>query len=463
MTAETRGDDAPRRSLALGDRLAGMGETFTSLKEPEYALYFTGSFAFFMAMQMQLLLRNFLAFDLTGKAVSLAIIAVGGGVVLLVMAPVGGVFADRLDKRKLLVTTEALVALLSLAVTVLIFTDLITFWQLAAVSPILAGLFSFIMPTRQALVPNLVPKHKLGNAISLQMGGTTLTQVVAPALAGLLIAPLGVGAVFGITTVMFALAAASDTRLPRHGLVGSGEPKRFREDLAGGFGYIAAHRTIALLLVASLAMPLFAFPVQQMLPVFAEDVFGRGAGVLGVLSAMLGLGGLTGALISANLDRQPRKGLLLFIGGMGMGAFMLAYSVSPTFWIALPLLAGMGTGQMLFNATNSTSIQAMLTSEVRGRVMSVMMMSFGMMPLGVIPVAIASDTIGPRAALAMSASLLLVCLATFFAVSGRLRGLRIERATEARLSRVQAAELVAAGKLTKEQAAALTGEGEAAG
>jgi len=456
-----------RRSPAWNPliRLRGrsFGGTFTSLQEPEYAWYTAGSFSFFMAMSMQLLLRNFLAFDLTDSAVSLAVIAIAGGVVLLVLAPIGGTFADRLNKRTVLVTCEVLTTLLSLWITVMILTDLVRFWHLVLVSPILAGLFAFIMPARQALVPSLVPQHKLTNAVSLQMGGNTLTQIIAPALAGILIAPLGTGVVFAVTTVMFAVAAITDTRLPRYGMVANEEPKEFVKDFIDGFGYIRQHGTIGLLLVASLMMPLFAFPVQQMLPVFAKDVFGGGGATLGLLAAMVGVGGLVGALISANMDSQPRKGRLMMIGGATMATFMLAFTLSPWFILALVMLAGMGTGQMVYQATNNTAIQTMLTSEVRGRVMSVMMMSFGVMPLGVVPVALATDYIGPRFALGMAAVGLMLSLTTYFALAGRVRNLRIEQATESRLSEIQAAGLVAEGKLTREEAEQMLSEGASAG
>ena len=170
----------------------------------------------------------------------------------------------------------------------------------------------------------LVPQHKLANGISLEMGGSTLTQIIAPAFAGVMIAPIGTGGVFAITTGLLALAAITDTRLPRHGLVGNETPGRMREDLAGGLSYIRSHRAVALLLVGALIVPVFGFPVQAMLPVFADEVFNRGAVGLGLLAAMLGVGGLIGALTSAQMDRQPRKGPLMMIGSGMMAAFMLA-------------------------------------------------------------------------------------------------------------------------------------------
>ncbi len=142
---------------------------------------------------------------------------------------------------------------------------------------------------------------------------------------------------------------------------------------------------------------------------------------------------------------------------------MLAFTLSPWFLLALVMLSAMGTGQMVYQATNNTAIQTMLTSEVRGRVMSVMMMSFGVMPLGVAPVALATDYIGPRFALAMCAGGLMLSLATYFALAGRVRHLCVEQAPASRLSEIQAAGLVAEGKLTREEAEQMLGEGSVAG
>src|SRR5690606_29849687 len=147
--------------------------------------------------------------------------------------------------------------------------------------------------------------------------------------------------------------------------------------------------------------------IRQVLAVFAEDVYDMGGTGLGLLAAASGVGGLTGAMISANLDNQPQKGRLMFIGGLIMGSFILAFAVSPNFIIALIFLVAMGVGQMLFQATNNTAIQAQLPPEVRGRVMSVLMMSFGLMPLGVVPVTLAADSIGAPAAVGISACVLL--------------------------------------------------------
>ncbi len=340
-------------------------------------------------------------------------------------------------------------------------TDAIVFWQLVAAALITGGVFAVNMPARQAMVPQLVPQHKLMNAISLQMGGMNLTRIVGPAAAGLLIAPLGVGGVYLITAALFALAVASEFQLPAHGMVATtGERGSFREDLLGGFSYIARQPLMRLLIVTGLLMPLFSFPVQQLLPVFAEDVFAgdpfESSTALGILAASTGVGGLAGALISANLDAAPRKGRIMLVGGVVMGIFLIAFAATDAFFVALLFLALANTGSMLFMTTNNTVIQASVDREVRGRVMSVLLMSFGVMPLGVIPVTVAADAFGAPVAIAGAAAVMLTVLLLFFAVSATLRRLEIAALGEAVLSPAQAARLVAEGRISGEEAERLT-------
>lgn len=438
----------------------GLGSsTFASLSEPEYLWYFAGNIAFFMGMQMQFVLRGYLAFELTDAASALGLVSASIALPMLVSAPFGGVVADRVNKRNLLIITQSVAAAASMLIAVLILMDLIRFWHLIAISVATGGVFSFNMPARQALVPLLVPRHKMQNAISLQMGGMNLTRIIAPSVAGLLIAPIGLGWVYMITFFLFVLAVASEFHLPKVGMGGEVPPvTKFFEDFAAGFRYIAQHRTIAMLLAAGSVIPLLGFPVQMLLPVFAKDVYGMGPSGLGLLATMTGVGGLIGALYSATLDRIAAKGRIMMIGGFAMGTFLVAFALSPWFVGALLFLALANIGQMLFMSTNNTVIQSNLPGEIRGRVMSVMMMSFGIMPFGVLPISLLADQVGAPRAIGASSVVLLVVLGGMFFLTAKLRNLRMEQFATARLSPVQAARLVAQGRLTPEEAARMTGE-----
>ena len=412
----------------VGSRRArGWTSTFTSLSERDYAWYFAGNFAFFMGMQMQMILRGYLALKLTNVAIALGLVAASVAIPMMLVAPFGGTVADRVDKRKLLIISQTGSAIAALIMALLILSDAVEFWHLLVMSLVTGTIMSFNMPARQAIVPQLVPQHKLMNAISLQQAGMNLTRILAPATAGLLIGPFGVGVVYLITFVLFLVAVASEFHLPVHGMKAIRKKAPFREDFLGGFKYIRDHRMIALLLSLGLVFPLLGFPLQQMLPVFARDVFNDdGGSKLGLLAASQGIGGLAGAMIAANLGGFPQKGKLMLVGGLWMGGLFIAFTQMSMFIPALFMLALGNVGGMIFQTTNNTVIQSNIPAEVRGRVMSVMMMSFGLMPLGVLPVAAAADRFGPDVAVAGSSTLLLVALVAFFTLSRRLRTLRTD-------------------------------------
>ena len=445
------------------------GATFASLREREFAWYFAGNAAFFMAMQMQFVLRAQLAYDLTGQASALGIVTAGASIPMIFIAPVGGLIADRVNKRTLLIATQTAAALVSLSTTLLILTGLIAYWHLFLLSFSAGAIFSLNMPARQALVPLLVPQHMLTNAVSLQMSGMNLTRILAPALGGLLIAPLGavgvgagggVGWVYALTFVLFAVAVASEFRLPVHGMKAEPEEAEgFREGLTSGFRFVARTPVIAMLLAAGMLMPFFAFPVQVMLPVFADEVFGAGGGAgFGLLMGAGGVGGLIGTIISANLDREPRKGRIMFAGAIVMGGFLIAFGSTGSFALGLLFMAASNVGQMLFMSSNNTAVQAITPEDLRGRVMAIMLMSFGVMPLGTVPLTLAADAIDNAPAVVVASMIvMLLVLALAFAFVPRFRNLRLDVAEDAAISAVRAATLVAAGELTRDEADRLMG------
>ena len=432
-------------------RLPG-SSTFASLGEPEFRWYFAGTLGFFMAMQMQFVLRGYLAFQLTDSATALGLMAVSITLPMLLVAPIAGVVADRVNKKTLLMLTQAFAATASFVVTALILADLLRFWHLIVVSIVTGVVFSFNMPTRAAIVPLLVPQQKLMNAVSLQAGGQNLTRIVAPAMGGVLIAPLGAGWVYGLTGLFFIVAVLSELRLPAHGLTSAAKGTKFFKEFSDGLHYVTHDRLLGMLVLMSMLVPFFSFPAQQLLPIFAEDVFEQGASGLGFLAAMSGLGGFAGAMVSANMDRQPAKGRLMFLGGMLMAVFLCLFALVPYLGLAMLLLAAANVGQMLCQNTNNAVIQAKSPPELRGRINSLMLMSFGLMPLGVLPVTALADEVGVQHAVALSSGALIVILLALYGLVRPLRQLRLGALAATELSAVQAATLVAEGKISAEEA-----------
>ncbi|MSQ30947.1 MAG: MFS transporter [Dehalococcoidia bacterium] len=449
----------PDQPATVADEAAprGVRRTFAALGERDFAVYFAGNLAFFLAMQMDQLMRGFYAFQMTGTAAALGLIAISSGVPLLFVSAFGGVIADRYSKRKVLLIVQTTIAITNAIFAIMIAAGIVEFWHLLAGSVVQAVLMSVAMPVRNAIVPQLVPRHQLMNAVSLQMGGMNLTRIVGPAIAGVIIAPFGVGVAWWMVVALYALSTATIFRLPSHGMASERTRQRVLTEVKDGFAYILRTPIMRLLLLTALVMPLFAFPVQTIMPVFAEQVFRRDSTGLAILMSASGIGGLTGAVLAASLESVSTKGRLMLAGSVAQGALFIAFALSPQFWPAVVLLALASIGGTLFMTTNNSIIQALVPEEFRGRVMSVMMMSFGIMPLGVVPMALLADRLGASRAVTLTSVTMLCAVAIVFAISPQLRGLRVTPHRRAELSPAQAAALVAEGRISREQADRLSG------
>jgi len=401
---------------------SGWRATFVSLSVPEYALYFWGMLAFFSGMNMMIVLRGYLVYDLTGSSNALAAIMLSVSLPMLVFAPIGGVITDRVDRRSLMLAAQLAVAFVNLINTVLILTGAVAFWNLLIMSVASGIAFSFNMPARQAAMPNLVPRHMLMNAISLGSSAMNATRIVAPAVGGLLIAPIGIGGGFAVLTALYFLSAALTLGLPKMPPKDRDTQVTFFSDFKGGFSYIRGDRLVLGLLLLGTIPMIFAMPYQTMLPVFAKDVWDVGPTGLGALQAMGGVGGLVGTLITANMDSSPRKGWIMLAAACMSGVFLIAFSYS-IFGIALAMIACVGLLTMVFMTVNNTMITTLIPDSVRGRVSSVLMMTFGLMPLGVVPAGILAEIIGVEAVTAIGAGLLILTVLITYAIFPQFRTL----------------------------------------
>ncbi len=404
--------------------LTGWRQTFASLLEhPVFATYYVGNVGFFFGMNMMIILRGWLVFQLTERASALGLIMASVALPMLVLAPIGGVVADRVDKRTLLIWTQSTLTLVNFVNTVLVWTGAIEFWHLLVMSVLSGAAFSFNMPGRQALVPTLVPRERLMNAMSLTTAAMNASRVVAPALGGALIEPLGMGGAFAVCTAFYAVAVVTTAMLPPAPPVGREAEFTFFEDFKGGFAYIRGDQLVLGLLLFATVPAVFAMPYQTLMPVFADEVWEVGEVGLGLLQAAAGLGGLAGALVVANLDSYPRKGRLLIWSTVAFGAFVAAFALSPSFYPALLFIAGTGLVSMVGMTVTNTSIQLVIPDHVRGRVMSVMMMTFGLMPLGSVPASFLADAIGSPLTTALGAGLLVASALLIFQAIPGFRGL----------------------------------------
>lgn len=419
----------PRPSPAA----SGWKATFASLSVPEYSLYFGGMVAFFFGMNMMIVLRGYLVYDITRSEIALAMIMLTVALPMLVMAPIGGVIADRVDRKQMMIWAQVAVFALNLINTVLIIAGVIEYWHLLVLSTLSGIAFSFNMPARQAAIPNLVPRELLMNAMSLGSSAMNGTRIIAPAIGGLLIAPIGIGGGFAVLTAMYGLAIVFTFGLPAMPPQGREAQLTFFSDFRAGFSYIRGNRLVLGLLLIGTVPMIFSMPYQTLLPVFASDVWHVGSTGLGVLQAMSGVGGLIGGLAVANMDRYPFKGRVMLMAAMGTGVFLIAFALSPAFGVALPFLILVGLASMVFMTVNNTVVTSVIPDYIRGRVMSVMMMSFGLMPFGAVPASIAAAYIGTPAVVAIGGGLLMATVGAGYLLFPQFRSLdgaiQVERAS----------------------------------
>lgn len=401
--------------------LTGWGRTFSSLSgNRDFTFLFAGNIGFFFGMQMMMILSGWLVIDRWDNAAYLGYVMATAAIPMLVLAPIGGVVSDRVDKRKLILATQCVLVVTSSLVSVLILTGAIEFWHLLVITPVSGAAFSFNIPGRQALVAILVPRDRLMNAISLSTAAMNASRIVAPPMAGLLVVPIGIGGAYIVATACYASAAAATVFLP------PSRPRRLREftfleDFAGGFQYIRSSALLMGLLLFATVPMIFAMPYQTLLPVFADDVWNVGSAGFGVMQASAGVGGLIGAFVVANLDDYRRKGTLMVGTALAFGALLFLFALSPWFGLALGLMAVLGFVSMTFMTVNNAAIQMVIPDEVRGRVMSVMMMTFGLMPLGAVPAGIAAQSVGAPPVVAVGAVLFVISTLGIFAANPSLR------------------------------------------
>lgn len=399
------------------------GGPFASLHHQQFRWLYISNIAFFFAMNGQFLVRSILAYELTGSKLALGAINLMVAIPMLVVSPFGGVIADRVEKRNLIMIGQGLLLFNELVVLVLLLTNRLEFWHLLVVVFFMGCLFPFIMPARQAIVANIVGRQGLSNAMALQMGGMNAARVVGPVLAGGIVAITNVKWVYVMAVILYGLALLSMTRVSRSFPADGAGKKPVLSELVGGIRYVAGDAPIRALMLLSIIPMLLAMPFQSLLVVFAVDIWKVGDGGLGLLQAFAGVGGILGSFYVAWAGESPRKLRLMMSSLLAFAGTLFLFAFSPWFLLALPLVLVADVFANIFNTTNGTIIQMLIPDEVRGRVMSLMMMTFGLTPLGTVPVSVVAEAYGVRVAVASASIATAVLAIIIYFASRALRGI----------------------------------------
>ena len=394
---------------------------FNALANREFRILWFGMLPSMFALQMGSVVIGFVAYDITGIAAVLGLIAAGMGIPMFSLSLIGGVVADRVRKRNVVLISQTAVGIAVTAIGVLILTDRIEIWHLFIMALIQGTSFAFNMPARQAYIAEVVPRDALMNAVALNNAGMSMSRIAGPAAAGLLISipTIGSGGVFLLMGAMYAIAITALFWVPP----GTAHPSKRSgaQQLKDGLRYVKGHPVLRILLLLALAPIVLGMPYVQIMPVFAEDVFDVGASGLGTLMALNGVGALIGSLIIASAGNVQRRGMLQLGLGVTFGISLAVFAFSPSYVVALIailVVGGAGSGYMTLN---NTLLIMNAGPEYHGRVMSLGMMSFSMMPLGSVPISWIVDQIGAPLTIGVSGIALAAVVGTVAFLSGNYR------------------------------------------
>jgi MFS family permease len=392
-----------------------------SLRYPQFRWVYASNVTFFFAMNGQFIVRSILAYRLTDNAFSLGLVNLAVALPMLVFSPFGGVVADRVERRRLILAAQSALLATEFVIFALILTDRIEFWHLVAVVFLMGVIFPFNFPARQAIVANIVGREGLANATALNMGGMNAARVAAPVLAGFLVTLISVKGAYAVSMALYVLALLAMTRVDRSPPDPNVQRKSVMGDLWDGVRYVRDDHPVRALMALSLIPILLAMPFQTLLVVFTTDVWEVGDAGLGALQAVAGFGGILGSVYVAWRGETRRKLRMMMSTLLAFAGTLFLFALSPWFALALPLVLISDVFASIFNTVNSTTINLIIPDAVRGRVMSLMMMTFGLTPLGTVPVSAAAEAWGAPAAVAGASALTAVLAVIFYFLSPSLR------------------------------------------
>ena len=383
-------------------------QTFRSLRHRNFRWFWLSTAGQAMAQGMQFLILGWLVLDLTDSVSKLGLTVFFYGIPNLTLVLFGGIFADRINRQKLLVASQMGVTLTVFVVATLTITNLVAVWQIYAASFLLGTLHAINMPTRLAMVVNLVDRDDIMNAVVLNAAVMNTGRIIGPALAGGIIELVGIGPALYINASCY-LMAAGFVLLIRN--FGQGQPARragvFR-DLLAGLDYFRKTPVVFTIIGVGFAFGFFGMPHIQVMPAFAKEVLGAGAAKAGLLITAAGLGSLLANVFLSLLGNFRHKNWLL-IGSVLLFEFSLfLFAWSQWFWLSWAILLFVGVGSISYISLGTTVLQLSVPSELQGRVMSLWYVSAGLMFIGSLPMAVVADLVSWPLALAGGAVISLV-------------------------------------------------------
>ena len=369
-----------------------------SFHHRDYRLFFSGQFISLVGTWMQQVAQSWLVYRLTGSSLSLGLVGFAGQFPVFLLAIFGGVMADRLNRRSVLVGTQVAAMLQAAVMAWLTFAGHIQVWEVMLLAALLGTVNAVDIPTRQSFVVELVGKKDLHNAIALNSSMFNLARILGPSVAGVLLAMVGEGWCFTLNAVSFLAVIVC---LLRMGVPRRPAPEKIvsmREHLREGFAYAWETKAVRSVLLLLGVTSVIGMSYVVLMPIFAEEILHSGPSGLGLLMAASGVGSLAGALLLAMRSESRGIGRFAYFAMLCFGACLALFAQSPFFWLSAALLLPVGFCMIVSMAASNTILQMLCPDHLRGRVMALYSMMFmGMAPFGALLSGGLAHLIGARA------------------------------------------------------------------
>jgi MFS family permease len=421
MSAE-RNSSLTTTPLAGAPESGGWGQrfrvTFRALQHRNFRLFVIGQLISLIGTWMQMAAQAWLVYRITGSSLLLGSIGFVGQIPMFVLSPFGGVVADRMNRQRLVIATQASSMILAFVLAALTLTNTVQIWHIFVLAGLLGIVNAFDVPGRQAFLMDMVGREDLINAIGLNSSMFNGARIVGPAVAGILLDKLGEGMCFLVNGVSFISVIISLLMMNVRCRVRTEDESPW-QSLVTGFRFVARAYPIRALLLLIAVVSLVGLPYSVLMPIFAAKILHGGPKAYGWLMGSTGIGAMFGALALASRSGIRGLGRWVAMAAGGFGVFLVLFSLSRYLWLSMALLIPLGFCMMLGLSSTNTLIQTMTPDVLRGRVVAVYSMMFlGMAPFGSFFGGAVADRLGASLTVALGGVTCLVAAVVF--------GLRLE-------------------------------------
>lgn len=399
-----------------------------ALADPNFRWFWTGLLSFTHAIAMYRFLLPWLAFEITGSTLAIAWVALASSVPGLIALPYASVTADRLDRARLLRLTQATSAVIVLVLAGILLAGVFEVGHLVVMAALMSVVHSFDQPARMSIVPKLIRGSALVSAFALSGAAWNLAQIAGPALSGALIAATqsigtGPGPILLLVASGYMFTAFAMTRVRVEPSRGMGPSRAWASEFAEGLRFALGRSEARSIILIVLTTGTFGTSYVYLMPAFAKDIYGVDARGLGVLMSSVGVGALVGTTLLGRYGGEYRRGGFFLAATFALGVILLAFSVSRSFLLSIPLLFGVGALAATY-LTLGQSLLAMLTPDaIRGRVLGLFALTFAVQGLGAAISGVVAAAVGPPLAVALAASIVIAVVAIVAVMTPGMRSL----------------------------------------